>query len=253
MLAALPWLVACQSNPTTYDNTRDIPIESDRYENSPANVFIRLAVAYLNQQDYKSALKYAEMSVKKDGSNPNSHNVLALVYQRLGQVSKADKSFSRALSIAPSDPYINNAYGSFLCENNRMDDSLKYFDRAVAHPLYKEKWLAQTNAGICALRQERLEVAQEYFRKALQNNGKFKIALYNMINLSVLQENYWSARAYLQRYLEVGEHTAETLWWGIKTEKILGDRDKLESFKLLLRAKFPDSDEARLLEADDKK
>ena len=73
-----------------------------------------------------------------------------------------------------------------------------------------------------------------------------------MIDVSVKQENYWSARAYLQRYLEVAQHDAKTLWWGIKTERVLGDRDKLASYELLLRSKFPDSEEAYMLNTDSK-
>jgi len=247
-------LAGCQSNPTFRDASgkEEISLDTSKYDNSPANVYIRLSIAYLNEGETNTALAYANKAVEKDSGNPNAYNVRGLIYQQVGQYSRAESNYRKALSIAPNEPYINNTYGRYLCELKQYDKALIHFNKTIDHPLYKEKWIPMTNLGICALRQNNLEVAQENFRKALQSNGKFKIALYNMIQVSVLQENYWSARAYLQRYLEVGEHNAKTLWWGIQTEKVLGDLDRLDSYKLQLRVKFPDSDEAKMLMAENK-
>lgn len=241
-------LAGCQSNPEySSDGKKEIKLETNKYINSPANLYIKLAKAYYTQGDLEIALGHAQNAVAKDSGNPNAHNMLALIYQSLGQTSKAEAGFKRALSISPHDPYINNAYGRLMCHLGKLDKSLIHFNKTIDHPLYEKKWIPTANAGICALRHGNLEVAEEYLRKSLQNNEKFSIALYNMIKLSVLQENYLMARAFLQRYLEVGRHDSKTLWWGILTEQHQGDRDTLESYKLQLRARFPDSDEAKLL------
>ena len=246
------FLAGCQSSPSYEGSNGEINLDTGQYENSPANTFIQLAIAYMEQGQMTVALKYAKRAVQQDASHPDAYNIRGLIYQRLGQYSKAEHDFRKALSISPNNPRINNTYGSFLCELKKIDKALIYFEKTISHPLYEQKWVPMTNAGICALRVNNLEVAQDYLRKALQNNGKYRIALYNMVEVSVLQKNYWSARAYLQRYLEVGQHDSKTLWWGIHTERELGDRDKLDSFKLLLRAKFPDSEEAHMLMADKK-
>lgn len=243
-------LAGCQSSPSYEGGNREITLDTGQYENSPANTFIQLAVAYMQQGEMTTALKYAKKAIEKDPGHPSAHNVIALIYQRLAQFSKAESHYREALSISPNDPRINITYGSFLCELKKYDKALIYYEKTINHPLYTQKWVPMTNAGICALRAGNLELAQDYLRKALQNNGKYRIALYNMIEVSVLQKQFWPARAYLQRYLEVAEHDSKTLWWGIQTEKELGDRDKLDSFKLLLRAKFPDSEEAHMLMAD---
>lgn len=244
---AMLLLVGCQSNPQYGSPNKEIRLETNKYVDSPANLYIKLARAYYDRGEYVVALGHAQKSVERDSGNPNAHNILALIYQRLGQNSKADSGFRKALSISPHDPYINNAYGSFLCGQGELDKSLIHFNKTNDHPLYKRKEIPLSNAGTCALRENNLEVAEEYLRKALQNNGKFRYALYNMIQVSVLQKNYHSARAFLQRYLEVGRHDSKTLWWGILTEQNLGDKDRLASFKLLLKARFADSDEAQLL------
>ena len=68
-----------------------------------------------------------------------------------------------------------------------------------------------------------------------------------MSELTFKQNNYMSSRGYLQRYLEVGRHTPKSLWLGIQVERILGDKDAVSSYALMLKNNFPDSEETRLL------
>jgi len=247
-------LFGCASNQTYNENSAasqgEIDLEIGKYDNSPAKTFIGLAAAYIQRNDFETALRYADRAIKEDPQNPNSFNVMAIVLQQIGQVNKADENFRKALSISPYEPYINSAYASFLCERKDFDRAKIHFTNSINHPLFTKKYLPMAEIGICALRNERLDLAEEYLRKALQINGKFAPALYNMIDVSVRTENYWSARAYIQRYLEVARHDAKTLYWGIKTEQQLGDKNNLDSYKLLLKNKFPDSKETALLQQD---
>ena len=74
------------------------------------------------------------------------------------------------------------------------------------------------------------------------------MALLRMAILSYQSSRYLPARAYLERYREVGPQTAESLWLGYRVEERLGDKDAAASYAMLLRAKFPDSQEVRLLQ-----
>ena len=253
LLPFLLLLSACASNPSVNYDAAGIPskdeveLDAGKYDNSPANVFIGLAAGYLQRGELEAAYEYAVKALKADASNPNSYNVMAVIQQQVGQRGLAAQNYRKALAISPNDPNINNTYASFLCEQGDFDNSVLHFKRSINYPLYKQKWIPMTNIGICALRVDRLDIAEEYLRKALQLNRNFRNALYNMIDLSVRTENFMSARAFIQRYLEVGQHDAKTLYWGIKTEQQLGDKNKQDSYKLLLRARFPDSDQAKEL------
>ena len=243
------FLAGCQSNPeygsSSTSAERDVDLNLGRWDDSPANNYIELAKEYYKINEMTYALESAQNAVLRDEQNPYAHNILALVYQNLEQNSKSDQHFRRALTYAPDEPIINNSYGGFLCTLGSFDKSLFHFKKTIDYPLYSRKWIPMTNIGVCALRNGNLEVAEEYLRKALQNNGNYQTALYNMIYLSVLQENHMSARAYLQRYLEVAKHNKNTLWWGVQTEKVLGDKDALETYKLILRSRYPDSEETK--------
>lgn len=220
-------------------------VEGDQ---SAADVYVKLAVAYMQEGQMDQALKKAKRGLQLDPNNPSANNVIALLYERLGDRELAERHFQRAAKLDPKDPYIRNAYGSFLCAGERYAEADEQYMQALRNPLYKTPEVALTNAGICAGRNNNMEQAETNFRKALQANPKFPVALAQMAQISLDKGNYLSARGYLQRYLEVAKHTARTLWIGIQAERELGDRDAVASYEMLLRGRFPDSEEMRLME-----
>jgi type IV pilus assembly protein PilF len=214
---------------------------------NPADVYIQLAVEYLRNNTYSVALQNAKKAVIVSPDYATAHNVLGVVYQRIGEREQAEKHFRKAVALDPRDPFALNAYGGFLCAGKRFDEADAMFRRALENPLYQTPWVALTNAGMCAAQAGRRDQAEAYLRKGLQANGKFAPALLKMADISYEQGNMLSARAYLQRYAEVAEPTAESLWLGIRAERALGDRDQEASYSLLLRARYPDSNEVQLL------
>jgi type IV pilus assembly protein PilF len=216
--------------------------------NELANVYVELAAEYLRQGQLAPALQNARKGVMVAPKNPGAQNMLGLVHQQLGETELAERHFREAVSLDPQDPYANNAFGQFLCAQERYDEAQRYFDAALANPLNPEPWVPLANAGVCAYEQGKLDEAESYLRKALRANPRLAPALVRMAEISYSKGNYLSARAYLQRYLEVAPHTAETLWLGIRTERQLGDMDQVASYELMLRSKFPDSEPLRYLE-----
>ena len=216
---------------------------------SPADVYIGLSGAYLSENNLSEALKNAKKAVIVDPRSSNAFYVQALVYQRLGQLADAEKSYVRAVELDPRNPVALNAFGSFLCNQDRFEDADAYFRRALSNPLYETPWLASHNAGWCRERAGDRDGAESDYRAALQVNPRFAPSLLGMARISYEQANYLSSRAYLQRFAEVGTHTPESLWLGVRTENQLGDRDQMASYGLKLRARFPDSDQAKYLQS----
>ena len=215
--------------------------------NEVAEANLKLGIEYLRRGNYDKSLIKLNKALDADPKYPPTHNALGLLYQKLGRPDKAEGYFKRALNLGPNDPRTLNNYGQFLCANNRYDEAEKAFLKAAGNPIYETPEISLTNAGTCALRNNRPDIAENHFRNALKINPKVPLALIRMSHISYDQGNYLSARGYLQRYLEVGSHTASTLWLGIRIEKELGDKNTLSSYALLLRNNFPKSEEAKLL------
>ena len=238
-------LPACNTLQQSDEATGELGEEKQQY--SPANTFIQLASAYLERGNYTAALANARKAVEADKRNPNSYTVLGLVHETLGEVDLAEQNYRKAISLDKRDPYALNAYGRLLCTQGKYDESLEYFQRAVANPLYPTPWVPLTNAGICAKSGSNPSQAEELIRQALETNGRYPVALGQMAEISFAQDKMMSARAYIERYREVAQPTAELLWLGVQVERRLNNLDQAESYALQLRSRFPDSEEVQKL------
>lgn len=244
LLFCLSGLFSCnQTLIKTNDN-----LEIAEHTNQIAQTNLNLGVAYMQRGEYEKSLEKLERAQEADPKYTPTLNALGLLYQRLGKMQKAEDYFKSALGYRPNDPFTLNNYGQFLCINNRYDEAEDSFIKSAKNPLYETPEVALSNAGTCALKNNKPEIAEKYLRQALQKNARVPIALIQMSQLSYDEGNYLSARGYLQRYLEVAKHTAASLWLGIQIEQQLGDKDTVSSYALLLKNSFPNSKEAELLQ-----
>ncbi|MEX2523685.1 MAG: type IV pilus biogenesis/stability protein PilW [Gammaproteobacteria bacterium] len=214
--------------------------------NEAAEANLDLGIEYMRRGEYETALEKLNRANKADPRYHAVYNAYGLLYERLGEYEQAEKHYRTGLSLNSKDSMIRNNYGLFLCNRGRYSEAEEQFLQAASNPLYDSPDIAMSNAGTCAREDGDMEKAEEYFRRALKSNPNIPSALKQMSQISFEKENYLSARAYLQRYLENARHTAETLWLGIRIERKLGDKDAESSYGLLLRNNFPDSEEATL-------
>jgi len=222
-------------------------IKSTPVTNDVAAINLKLGLEYLQRGEYEKSLSKLQHALEADKNYPPTYNALGILYQQLGNKVKAEEFYKRALRLNSSDASTLNNYGQFLCKEGRYDEAEVTFLKATQNPLYPTPEIALSNAGTCNLAQGKLDKAETHFRNALEKNPNLTVALIQMAQISYATANYLSARAYLQRYLEFGSHTAKSLWLGINIEKELGDKNTLSSYKLLLKNKFPNSKEAKLL------
>jgi type IV pilus assembly protein PilF len=210
-----------------------------------AEINMRLGINYLQRGDYEIALEKLEKALQQNPNLASAHNTIALLYQRLNEVDKAEKHFKEAVNREVGYSEAQNNYGVFLCQQQRYEEADKRFLMAVKNPLYSSAAQALENAGVCINRVPDIERAEKYFRQALQINPNLSNSLIQMANISYEQQNYLQGRAYIQRYQAVSQWSPEALFLAIKIENKLKDQDAVASYALLLRARFPDSDEVQ--------
>ena len=206
---------------------------------SPADVYIELGTAYLQKGRMNDALLNARKAILVDAEASAAHNLLGVVYQRLGQLALAHQHYLQAVELDKHNSYALNALGQFICTEGDYSQAEAHFQQALSNPLYPTPWVAAHNAGACQERNHQLVQAEIYYRQALQDNPRFSPSLLHMAHLSFTHKRYLSARAYLQRYSEVAQHTAESLLLGIRTEKKLDDKEQIVKYQQKLDTKFP--------------
>lgn len=231
LLLMLLLMSACAST-TAVEDDRDFKI---------ADTNLRLGIGYMRQGKYEDALEKLQKAYSAKPDYADVHGALALVYESLLEYKKADRHYREAIDLNPENGGFYNNYGGFLCRRGKYKEADKYFVKAIETRRYKTPEQALENAGACAILIPDLEKAEIYLRRALSINDKLPLALSQMADLMFRKENYMSARAYLQRYEEVSQHTAESLWLGIRTERKLGDKEAEAHYAKLLQSQYPDS------------
>ncbi|NKB37750.1 MAG: type IV pilus biogenesis/stability protein PilW [Gammaproteobacteria bacterium] len=212
---------------------------------------VNLGVEYMRQGAYEKALAKFNRAVKADPKYALTYNMLGILYQLLEDPELAEKNFKQSLKLEADDPSALNNYGQFLCKQDRRIEAEESFLAAAGNPFYATPELAYTNAGSCAYLHEDVEVAEKYFQRGLSVNPEMPLALSQMAQITFERGELAVARDYLNRYLEVASHTPKTLWLGIRIERKFDDLDKLASYSMLLKNKYPDSLEAELFRISD--
>ena len=239
IIVAFLILVGCNSTggtrPTTTEQTSPNP--------KAAELNMRLGLNYMQRGDYKIALEKLDKALIQNPNLPSAHNTIAILYQRLKEMDKAEYHFKQAIAEQPDYSSAHNNYGAFLCGQKKYKEAEQQFLEAIKNPLYDSPAQAYENAGLCVNRIPDQTLAEQYFRKALQIDPNLSKSLLQMAKLRFLDIDYTEAQAYLKRYQAIAPWTAEALLTAIKIESRLGNQDTVASYKLLLRAKFPDSDE----------
>lgn len=207
-----------------------------------------IAVEYLKQDNLREALASAETALEEDPANVSAYLVHAHVLQLLKLDGRAEKSFKKALDLAPDNPEANNNYGWFLCTRSRAEEALPHFAKALVDPLYDTPQIAQANWGMCLARLGRNEEANKHLLAALRVAPDFPLALKELARLQLEQGNARLASFYFQRLLRVAQlATPEDLMLGIKVAHAAGDQSLETLLADRLKQRFPDSKETQQL------
>ncbi len=213
-----------------------------------AALYTDLGQKYLAQGKLEVALENLNKALAADINHADAHTVIALLYERIGDNAKAEEHYRRAAQLMPKSGSENNNYGAFLCKLGRYEESSTYFVRAVADPFYKTPAVALTNSGTCAIKGGKLDVAERDLRAALDREPNNSEALFQMATVLYRKDDFFRARAFIQRYEAVGQQSADALLLGRNIELRLGNGKAARDYTRRLRERFPDSEQSRSLD-----
>lgn len=206
-----------------------------------------LGMLYLREGQLSVALDEARKAVEADSSYPLAYNLHGLVQMYLDDNPAAEKSLSRALQLAPTDPEINNNFGWFLCQSGRQKESIPYFVVASKNTLYAAPTKPLTNAAICSITAGDDKSGEDFLMRALRADPKNGDAYFVLAELYYRTERLIDARLRLADVHRLIAPNAQSIWLGLRIERKLGDREAEAQFGKQLRREFPSSREFQLL------
>lgn len=241
-------LNACVS---TGGGTRLSDSPADQREQA-AKVRVELGQRYMQQGKLELAMDNLQKALQYDEKLVDAHTVIAVLYERIGNLKAAEQHYARAAELAPKSGAANNNYGQFLCAEGKYKQAQQYFSIAMQDPFYKTPDVVYTNAGTCLVDHggtQDLDEAQKDFRNALEVNPRDPGALFYMARVLYAKGDYFHARAFIQRFESLGKDDPAALLLARNIEVKLGHADTARAYAQRLRKDFPDSDQTRSLDA----
>ena len=241
-------LVAAPSTTPPERPTREAPPPQQMASAAErARLHTDLGSGYYERGQMDVAIGELNTAVKLDPNYAPAYNIFGLIYAVLGEDSKAEQNFERALQLAPNNPDIHHNWGWYLCQHKREREALAQFEAAISDPLYRTPEIALVNAGRCAQAIGDNAAAEGHFRRALSGQPNNVLASYGLAQLAYKQGRYDESRALMRRVIQTNNAPPEALRLGMCVERKLGDRQSEASYISQLRNRYPDAPETRAI------
>jgi type IV pilus assembly protein PilF len=241
-LAAACALAACNHNQPAYER----PVRT--YKKQPAQAAVanaQLAIEYMKLNKLANARDCIERALSEDSSNPDVQATAALVYERLNDPGKAERSYENAMRLGKNDPRIGNSFAGFLCRTGKTAAGEKMFNEVARNPLYTTPEVALVNAGVCVRSAGNLLDADRYFAKALAIRPNMPEALLQQGNVAFDRGDAAQASEIVQKFLAVNPPIPEILWLGFRAQRKLGDTVAAAVYARRVQTEFPNSEQAQ--------
>lgn len=248
-LVAAALLAACSGGATTRptDASGELKTASDATAaDKRAAIRLQLAVGYFQDRKYEIALDEIKQALQASPNSANAYGLRGLVYDAMGETALADSNFRQALALEPNNPDLQNNYGSFLCQNGKMEQSLGYFDKALANRSYATPVSALVNAGNCSLKLKRYDAAERYLLEAMQLAPDLAAVSTGLAGVYYGRRDMARAGFFINRLTSttrLDTLSAQVLWLAIRIERQLGDKATEASLVSQLAKKYPSSPE----------
>ncbi|AOS97280.1 lipoprotein NlpI [Microbulbifer aggregans] len=225
--------------------TTGLPERQEVNLDQAVKTHVQLGLRYLQTGENRDLARYHFNKALELGKrNPDAHHGLAMLYQVDGELDVAEEHFRKALRYGDDFSMAQTNYGVFLYRQGRYEDALEQFEKASSDLTYNRRSYALTNYGRAAVQLGKTEEAERAFTRALALNENLPQPLLELAEMKYEAGAYAQAKQYLDRYSEKHRQVPQSLWLGIRIEKIFGNRDKERSYALALRNLYPYSAEA---------
>jgi type IV pilus biogenesis/stability protein PilW len=150
---------------------------ADAGERNDAQRYLRLGRMQLEQAKTMQAIESLQKAIDLDPKLVEAYNLLGLVYLTNSEIDKAIGEFEEAVRVDPYFTDARNNLGIALRQDRQYDRAAEQFQAALKDGNYRSPEKIHLNVGYLYLDQGRHREAIDAFRRALEIDGEYLIAL----------------------------------------------------------------------------
>jgi type IV pilus assembly protein PilF len=213
-----------------------------------AEAHVKLGMIYLTRNQYDTARKEFDLALEINPQSDAVYHAKALLQTKLGNNGEATRFFAKAVSLNRSNYSAVNDYGIHLCQQGQTEEGINQLNRIDADTANDQLLATKLGLGVCYFRDQDYSISEKYLRYVLEQSPTIPQALLPMAEINYAQENFLTARAFLERYFGVGAISERSLYLAAMVEIELGDTIKANQYRRELKRRYPLSDFNSVLE-----
>ena len=207
-----------------------------------------VAREYIHNGQFEQAKRPLKRALEIDPKASESLALLAFVFQQQQETDIADSYYRQALNQDRANATINNNYGIFLMLQQRYDEACPSLAKAASDTLYGQRTQALENLAACYKAAGKGPQSETTYQQVLRVNPNSTRAILELTELALERGDTARAWELFERfgYLvrnRVAEHSARSLWLGVRLSRLAEDASKAATYALLLKSSFPQSRE----------
>lgn len=159
------------------------------------------AEVYYQDSAFSKAIELCNKVLLKKPKLVQARQILALCYQGINDISRAEKEFELALLTAPNNPNILNNFGQLYINSKNFKTASLYFKKAIrADSTFAA---AYNNLSICQQQFRDFQEAEESIKKAILYDGTCADFYLNLGTLLTETGDFESSLSALMKSLEL--------------------------------------------------
>lgn len=204
-----------------------------------AKTRISLGLSYLEAENYKQAKFNLDKALSFAPRYANVHYGLAYYFQQVDEIEKARDSYQTAVGLAPKDPEIANAFGSFLCTQGEYAEATTRFMQAIDNQSYLATAETYENLALCATSQGDSSAAIGYLQKALNHQPNRAKSHFLLAELYFADKQYNQALKSLGQFERVSGITADSVYMTYQIAAAQNNTKSMQAWAKMLQTRFP--------------
>lgn len=203
---------------------------------------LQLARGYINDRNWDAAKRHLKHAMEIDDESAEIFEALALVFQNTGEIELAEENYKKSIRLDPKASRVRNNYAAFLYFLKRYQEAAEQLEVVVTDTLYRRRSVALTNLGRCYRQLDKLDKAEEAFRRALLLERDSATLMFELAEVHYLQGDYPQAQKYYDGYrAKVKQQAPQALLLGIRLADKFGNQNARSSYLLALKNLYPTS------------